>query len=203
MSTNTENTINTKQKKMHEPLAIKLNLTKENLDTKYFFKRIKPIEGVVKYDLSTWTYFPSTQDTAKLLAKTVTKDFSQNKKYDWYVVNVFFHLDKKFLRFEIKKYQTLETFNIKIDDVSTTEQLETYLDENMGSNLGIYVYELSNYAFPEISVCKELGKNISSKLESKFTDKKYVVFFNPASNSLKITIQNRIVKPVKKNDIQE
>lgn len=203
MSANTENTENTKQKKVHEPLAIKLNLTKENLDTKYFFKRIKPIEGVVKYDLSTWPHFPTTQDSAKLLAKTVTKDFSLNKKYDGYVVNVFFHLEKKFLRFEIKKYQTLETFTIKLDDVSTIEQLEKYLDENMVSNLGVYVYELSNYTFPEISVCKELGKNISSKLESKFVERKYVVFFNPGSKTLKITSQNRVIKPVKKNDVQE
>ncbi len=202
MSTNTVTIENIKQK-IHEPLAIKLNLIREDLDTKYFFKRIKPIEGVVKYDLSTWSHFPTTLDTAKLLAKTVTKEFASNKKYNGYVVNVFFHLDKKFIRFEIKKYQTFETFNTKLDDISTTEQLETYLNENICSNPGIYMYELSNYVFPEISICKELGKNISSKLETKFVDRKYVVFFNSSSKILKITIQNRIVKPVKKNNIQE
>lgn len=200
MSSNTANTENTKQKKIHEPLAIKLNLNKEDLDTKYFFKRIKPIEGIVKYDLSTWSYFPTTQESAKLLAKTITNDFASNKKYDGYVVNVFFHLEKKNIRFQIKKYQTLETFNTKLDDINTTEQLETYLDENIDSSVGIHLFELPNYVFPEISVCKDLGKNISSKFETKFVDRKYVVFFNPNSKNLKITIQNRIVKTLKNNE---
>ncbi len=185
------------QKKVHEPWAMKLNLTKKDLDTKYFFKRIKAMEGVVKYDLSSWAHFPSDLNQAKELAKKITKDFSLNKKYSGYVVNVYFHLDKKTLRFEIKKYQTLEIKNIILDDMISVDQLEKYFDENVGNELGIYIYQVNNLVFPDLNGCKEVGKNIYTKLESKVQDRAYVVFFNPKSKSVKITIRNKIVKPTK------
>jgi hypothetical protein len=194
---NVSNTFNTKEKKTHDPLPIKLNFTKEGLDTKFFFKRIKPSEGVVKYDLTTWPYFPADIESAKQLAKSVSKDFSTNKKYNGYIINVFFHMDKKTIRFEIKKYKTLETISIKLEDITSTEQLEQYLELSVESNVGIYLYELPNYVFPEIDGCKESGKNISLKLESKFNNRKYVVFFNPKAKTLKLTIRDKITKLVR------
>ncbi len=183
--------------KKHDPLPIKLNLTKDKLETKYFFKRIKPIEGIVKYDLSTWTNFPADIEKAKEVAKSVSADFATNQKYKGYIVNVYFHLDKKTLRFEIKKYQTLEIKNIILDDMISVDQLEKYFDENVGNELGIYIYQVNNLVFPDLNGCKEVGKNIYTKLESKVQDRAYVVFFNPKSKSVKITIRNKIVKPVK------
>jgi hypothetical protein len=182
------------EKKVHEPWALKLNLTKKDLDTKYFFKRIKAMEGVVKYDLSTWEHFPSDLTQAKELAKKITKDFSLNKKYSGYVVNVYFHLDKKTLRFETKKYQTLEVNNIVVEHITNDTELEKYLDDNLGAEDSIRVYEVSNYVFPEIETCKTNGKNLSAKFESINKSKKYIVFFNPKAKTVKITVKPRANK---------
>lgn len=181
-------------KKVQEPRPIKLSLTKKDLDTKYFFKRIKAMEGVVKYDLSSWVHFPTDLTQAKELAKKITKDFSSNKKYDGYVNNVYFHLGKKTLRFEIKKYQTLEINNIVVDSITNDEQLEKYLDENLGTEDSIKIFEVKNYVFPEIETCKTNGKNLSAKIEALNKNKKYIVFYNPSAHTIKITIKPRLNK---------
>jgi hypothetical protein len=185
------------QTKKHDPLPIKLKFTREKIDTKYFFKRIKPIEGIVKYDLTDWTYFPTDLDKAKEIAKKISHDFSQNKKYNGFVVNVYFHIEKKNLRFEIKKYQTLEIVSIKIDEITNNDEIEKYLDGNLGNEIGVKLFELQNYVYPELDMCKELGKKIAVKFESINPDRKYIVFFNPKAKTLKITIHKKIIKPNK------
>ncbi len=181
-------------KKVQEPRPIKLSLTRKDLDTKYFFKRIKAMEGLVKYDLSSWAHFPTDLTQAKELAKKITKDFSSNKKYDGYVNNVYFHLGKKTLRFEIKKYQTLEINNIVVDSITNDEQLEKYLGDNLGTEDIFNVFEVKNYVFPEIETCKSNGKNLSAKFEALNKNKKYIVFYNPSAHTIKITIKPRVTK---------
>ncbi len=163
-----------------------------------FFKKVKAAEGVVKYHMTKWSSFPVDLETSKNLAKDWAKKFTLNSKYKGFVINIYFHTDKKTIRFQVKKYVTLQLNVSKIDEEiinndSCVNIIKTKLEsEEIIPSINTFVFE--NWeTFPSLAECKELGKSWSIFLEEsdKFKNFKVIIFLNPSASSVKITINNK------------
>lgn len=154
-----------------------------NLLVNIFFSKVKPIEGIVKYKMVNWDNFPKTIDEAKKLSLEWVGLFNKNKSYEGMKVIIYFHLEKKTIRFELKKI-------IKIVDLKKDyDVLETIKNYNYEKNQEILFNCENNSFFNSLKLdeCKILAKNISNQLETIYNDKKFVVFFNLDNKSIKIT----------------
>lgn len=69
----------------------------------YIHHSIRPIVGVVKFDFSDWKLFPTTQEQAKSLALKWSSSLEKRKDFVGKSVVVFFHLDMKTIRVEVKE----------------------------------------------------------------------------------------------------
>jgi hypothetical protein len=89
---------------------------------------VKPKVGVVKYDFKSWYLFPTNVSQAKELALKWSNSFEKRKDFVDKNVIIFFHLEMKTIRVEVKQKKT-ETDNENKSDnenktVKTEEQLE-------------------------------------------------------------------------------
>lgn len=89
---------------------------------RFLHHSVKPIEGVVKYDFSTWNLFPSSTDQAKELAQKWSNSFEKRKDFANKFVVIFFHLKMKTIRVEVKTHHG-NTLNQNINN-STNEPVE-------------------------------------------------------------------------------
>jgi hypothetical protein len=64
---------------------------------------VKPIVGVVKYDFSTWSLFPTTVSQSRELALKWSNSFEKRKNFIGKSVIIFFHLQMKTIRVEVKE----------------------------------------------------------------------------------------------------
>ncbi len=151
-----------------------------------FFSKVKPIEGIVKYKMVNWENFPKSSEDAKKLSLEWVENFKSNVQYSGLKTSIFFHLEKKTIRFELKKDNT-QIININ-EDSNPVESIESY--DYTDSNCVLFSYIQTNF-FDNLNLdqCKDLGKSISNKLESKYSNKKFVVFLNPTNKSIKITVK--------------
>jgi hypothetical protein len=63
---------------------------------------IKPINGVLKFEMVNWKLFPTTPEQAKGLALKWSKSIEKRKDFVNKTVVIFFHLDMKTIRVEVK-----------------------------------------------------------------------------------------------------
>ncbi len=198
--TQQEQTESTESKQVQEkkantdpvPINIKFTGTSEKLIGYLMKKRIKALEGIVKYKID-WEGYPKDLESAKKLALEWSKLFADNKKYSGFYANIYFSMKKPTMRFEIKKYVKLEIHSEKItDSVENDDQFKNIVFNKVNkSTSGIYNYQFETMEkFPELSACKEYGKTWSQELESNPDNcpHKYVVFFNPSVKTVKVTV---------------
>jgi hypothetical protein len=179
-----------------KPIKFDFNGSSDELIKKFFFK-VKPIEGIVKFHLINWVEFPTELEQAKSLAKDWAKKFSEHKKFNGLVTNIYFHLEKKTIRFEVKKYIVTEIKKftlVKADLDDFSEQILNYkkqVFDLIESNKGIWLFDSSCWEGLELDKCKELGKLWAQELETRedFAGLKVVVFLNPSKKNIKVTIK--------------
>ena len=68
----------------------------------YLHHSVKPIIGVVKYDFSDWDIFPNNVMKARSLALKWSNSFEKRKDFVGKSVIIFFHLQFKTIRVEVK-----------------------------------------------------------------------------------------------------
>ena len=159
-----------------------------------FINKVRAKEGIVKYYLINWENFPTELDKAKDLAKNWTKEFTLNKKYDGYVVNVYFHLIKKTIRFEVKKYSKLDFKHFILLQSSDINEYKTQVFSKLSNEQGVYIFDSSCWENLDLATCKELGKTWSTELENypQYSEFKFVIFLNPAYKNIKVTIRSKL-----------
>jgi hypothetical protein len=75
---------------------------------RYLHHSVKPIIGVVKYDFSDWQHFPTLVKTCKELAYKWSKSIEKKKQFTDKSVVIYFHLQLKTIRVEVKTKTNLE-----------------------------------------------------------------------------------------------
>lgn len=140
-----------------------------------FLNKIKPIKGIIKYKMVSWEDFPSNQEEAKLMSKKWIEYLHNSKLYDNLKITIYFHLDKKTIRFELKeKNQDI----INLESEENVENIITQYDYNINNNV-IFKCEKTNYFDNyDFERCKITGKKISEELEKKYILNKFLVFLN-------------------------
>lgn len=164
---------------------------------KQFFKKIKPIEGVVKYKMINWENFPKDIDESKKLAKYWSKQFLLNPNYSGLTVNLYFHLVHKSIRFEIKKYNI-----ISLTDLLNIDDCKNKIFNLLNTHENKYTFNLSNFSdFPNLDNAKIIAKQWADEIESldTFKDFKVIVFFNHSLSFVKIIFSKKDIKDI--NDI--
>lgn len=184
---------NKKLKKDLRPLTYYFNGTSDELLLK-FINKVRAKEGIVKYYLINWENFPTELEKAKDLAKNWTKEFTLNKKYDGYVVNVYFHLIKKTIRFEVKKYSKLDFKHFILLQSSDINEYKTQVFSKLSNEQGVYIFDSSCWENLDLVTCKELGKTWSTELENdpQYSEFKFIIFLNPAHKNIKVTIKSKL-----------
>jgi hypothetical protein len=184
---------NKKSKKDLRPLTYYFNGTSDELLLK-FINKVRAKEGIIKYYLINWENFPTELEKAKDLAKNWTKEFTLNKKYDGYVVNVYFHLIKKKIRFEVKKYSKLDFKHFILLQSSDINEYKTQVFSKLSNEQGVYIFDSSCWENLDLVTCKELGKTWSTELENnpQYSEFKFIIFLNPAHKNIKVTIKSKL-----------
>ena len=129
-----------------------------------FFTKVKPIEGIVKYKMVNWENFPKSQEEAKKLSLEWVNMFKSNNLYSGLKVLIFFHLEKKTIRFELKKDNT-KVFDIN-KDLQVFDTIESFNYENNQSVIFSCI-QTDFFNDLDINKCKDLGKTIYQNLELK------------------------------------
>ena len=80
---------------------------------------VKPIVGVVKYDFSTWTLFPTTIAQSRELSLKWSNSFEKRKDFVNKSVIIFFHLQMKTIRIEVK--EKMPAHNIVQEDGQSSQ----------------------------------------------------------------------------------
>jgi len=154
-----------------------------------FLKKIKPMEGIIKYKMVGWNEFPVNTESAKLLSKSWIEKFYLTNLYDRLNIGIYFHLEKKTIRFELKRKNSnlINSINLCMDDVVEEKILS---HEYKPNSIVIFDCGETNYFdFNNLIQCKNTGKRLSEELEAKFLTKKFVVFLNPTKKIIQITIK--------------
>jgi hypothetical protein len=163
-----------------EPRAYKLTFdgTEDEL-LQNFFKRIKAQEGIVKYNLSSWSVFPTTLEESKNLAKKWAIEFSKNLTYKDYSISIYFHNSKKNIRFQIKKNIPLVKIPIIVIDGIEEHDILNEI-ENKLNDYKLVKFDLNNYEkYPTTKEeCIELSKKWSNYFENKKNEEKIILYFN-------------------------
>lgn len=145
-----------------------------------FYFKIKPVEGVVTYKLSSWNNLPTTEYVAKKLAKDWSKKMIQNEKYNKFSVIIYFHLEYNTIRFELTEI-------IKLEDIKTIKEFEEQIITKLEVDKNIYLYNLENIEdFPDLINSKELAKKWAQIIEERLQNKKVIVLLNEYKKSVKI-----------------
>ena len=154
-----------------------------------FLKKIKPMEGIVKYKMVGWNEFPSNTESAKLMGKSWVEKFHLTNLYNGFSIGIYFHLEKKTIRFELKtkNSNSVSLINLCMDDVVEEKILS---NEYVSNSIVIFDCGKTNYFdFRDLTECKNTGKRLSEELESKYTTNKFVVFLNKNKKTIQITMK--------------
>ncbi len=192
-----------------KPIKFDFNGSSDELIKKFFFK-VKAMEGIVKYHMVNWEGFPTDSSQAKSLAKDWATKFSsiqgKNKKFKGFIVNIYFHLEKKTIRFEVKKYigsskvevegegngnGEIKAKHVVLTSSDNSDGYKNQIFSNLSNQSGIYKFDSSCWDILELNECKRLGKSWALELESReeFAGLKVVVFLNPSKKNIKVTIK--------------
>lgn len=176
------------------------NEKKENIDPKphicftncdfdtmveIFFKKIKPMEGVVKYKMVGWEKFPSNLEEAKTLGLEWSKKFKLNNAYSGFAVRIYFHLLSKTVRFELKTKISNEQINLVL-----TDMVEDKILSNCYAKNKTYLFDCNKTEYFQnfnLELCKTKGKELAEKLELKYPENKFIVFLSLEKSSIQIT----------------
>lgn len=154
-----------------------------------FLKKIKPMEGIVKYKMVGWNEFPTNIESAKLMGKSWVEKFHLTNLYNGFSIGIYFHLEKKTIRFELKtkNSNSISSINLCSDDVVEEKILS---NEYVSNSIVIFDCGKTNYFdSPDLAQCKNIGKRLSEELEEKYTTNKFVVFLNSTKKTIQITIK--------------
>jgi len=149
-----------------------------------FFKKIKPINGIIKYKMTKWSDFPKDNEEAKTLSKLWIKKFNKNSNYSNVNVNVYFHVTKKVIRFEIKEKNT-----IKIDNLEFNSFME-----NLKPEKNKLFFDISNVEnlenISDLEKSKDFSKNLALEIEKTYSENniKAIVFVNNLKKYVKINL---------------
>lgn len=184
---------NTKQKdkKLNtdpKPYICYLNANSSTM-CELFLKKIKPMEGIVKYKMVGWNEFPSDLESAKSIGKIWVDKFNSTSLYNEYIIGIYFHLEKKTIRFELKSKNSKNSNSISLEkDDIVEEKILSY--KYVSNSSVIFDCSTTNY-FDEYNLekCKISGKRLSEELETEYVDNKFVVFLNLTNKIIKITIK--------------
>jgi len=149
-----------------------------------FFKKIKPISGIIKYKMIKWNEFPKDNDEAKNLSKLWIKKFNKNSNYSNVNVNIFFHITKKVIRFEVK-----EKNMIKIDNLELNSFLENLKPEK--NTLYFDISDIENLeSLSDIDKSKDFSKNLALEIEKSYSENKIkaIIFVNNNKKYVKINL---------------
>lgn len=150
-----------------------------------FFKKIKPMEGIVKYKMAGWDKFPESVEEAKSMSLEWVKKFQLFNTYSDFNVGIYFHLTSKTIRFELKQKKSL----IKLEqdeDVEKKILSTTYMLEKT------VIFDCVNtkyFADFDLTTCKTKGKELALGLESQHINNKFIVFLNSSFNTIQITMK--------------
>ena len=187
------------------PLVKKTSTDQKSIEYKFdgssdellqnFFKKIRAKIGVVKYHMKSWSSFPTDLENAKSLGKDWAIQFTKNSKYNGFIINIYFHIQHKTIRFQVKKYVQVQnnSFNIQdVNDLTNEIPVNTFMEKlEPIPSINTFIFDNVD-SFPELEYCKEMGKNLSKLIEQtdKFKGFKAIVFLNPSKKSVKITLTN-------------
>lgn len=154
-----------------------------------FLKKIKPMEGIVKYKMVGWNEFPTNMESAKSMSKLWVEKFHLTNLYNEFSIGIYFHLEKKTIRFELKskKSNLVNSVNLCSDDVVEEKILSYKYKPN--SSVMFNCSETNYFDSCDLLECKNTGKRLSEELEAKFTTNKFVVFLNPTKKTIQITMK--------------
>lgn len=155
-----------------------------------FLKKIKPMEGIVKYKMVGWNEFPTNIESAKSMSKLWIDKFHLTNMYNEFSIRIYFHLEKKTIRFELKSKNSnlvnlVNLVNLCSDDVVEEKILSREYVSN--SSVIFDCGETNYFDSHDLVQCKNTGKRLSEELESKYTTNKFVVFLNPNKKIIQIT----------------
>ena len=178
-------TINQKSNTDPKPHICYLN-TNSTTMCELFLKKIKPIEGIVKYKMVAWNEFPTDIESAKLMGKTWVDKFHLTNLYNGLSISIYFHFEKKTIRFELKSKKSNLISLESNDDVE--EKIISY--EYVSNSIIVFDCNMTNYFdLCDLEKCKIIGKKLSEELEIKNVNNKFIVFLNPSKKTIQITIK--------------
>jgi len=149
-----------------------------------FFKKIKPIVGIVKYKMVNWDKFPLSQTEAQSLSVEWNKKFESNELYSEFKVGIYFHLTSKTIRFELKHKKII----IELKSSDLVEEVILSHPNYIPTKTIQFECEKTNYFENfNLEMCKTKGKEIADKLELSYPPNKFVVFLNQNANTITVT----------------
>ena len=133
-----------------------------------------------------WNLFPNNVTDAKKLSKEWTKEFIQNPSYSKLLVNIYFHLTGKTIRFELKPFvQNIQILNLS-ESVYNIIVNET---EWVATDVKFFDMSVLEDTFPSLDDSKNLAKEWALHLESmeKYSNYTFVIFFNQNKKTVKVS----------------
>lgn len=149
-----------------------------------FFQKIKPLEGIIKYKMVAWDKFPVSIEEAKTISSEWVKKFQSSNKYSDLRISIYFHLTSKTIRFELKQKNSI----IKLEQNENVENIILSATYILGKTI---IFDCANTKYFDdfdLAMCKQKGKELAFGLESQYLNNKFIVFLNPASNTIQITM---------------
>lgn len=154
-----------------------------------FLKKIKPMEGIVKYKMVGWNDFPTDLENAKLMSKSWVEKFHLTNLYNGFSVGIYFHLDKKTIRFELKSKNSNSVNSVNLYSGDVVEEKILSQEYKPNSSVIFDCVETNYFDSHDLVECKNTGKRLSEELEAKFSTNKFVVFLNPTKKTIQITMK--------------
>ncbi len=149
-----------------------------------FFKKVKPMSGIVKYKMVNWEKFPTSQSEAQALSVEWGKRFESNELYSEFMVGIYFHLVSKTIRFELK-YKNI-IVPVKSSDL-VEEIILSQTNYVRGKTTQFKCDETNYFENFNLEMCKSKGKELAERLEQSYSQYKFVVFLNPTAKIINIT----------------
>ena len=159
-----------------------LNTDFETL-SELFLKKIKPMEGIVKYKMVEWKLFPIDLENAKSMSIKWVEKFHSTNLYNEFRIKIYFHLEKKTIRFELRSKNT-NIINFLLDD-NVEEKILSY-EYHQDTSILFNCEKTTYFDECDLEKCKILGKKLSKELEKKYTTNKFVVFLNLNKKTIQI-----------------
>lgn len=181
---NLEKRIEIKSNTDPKPHICYLNSDLETIEN-IFFKKIKPMEGIVKYKMAGWDKFPESVEEAKSMSSEWVKKFQLSNIYSDFNVGIYFHLTSKTIRFELKQKKIF----IKLkqnDDIDKKILTTTYI---LGKTIIFDCVDTKYFKDLDLETCKTKGKELALGLESQHINNKFIVFLNSSFNTIQITMK--------------